>query len=147
MQFPLEWGFIQTSLSSAPFGHVIPSLFVSQKNSLNIYIALRRGSTSGFLSSSLYLCCPKFSMPGPLLLAPPPLSDILFPSLFFAGVSTQAGGGGSTHPFLPVSSAPQTLSGLMFPRIPETWCCKSGGRPGLYCGSDTRCPPQIDSVL
>ena len=33
----------------------IPSLFLSHKNSLNIYMTLRRGSMSGFLSSSLFI--------------------------------------------------------------------------------------------
>ena len=85
---------MKTYLMSAPFGHMIPSLLASQKNSWNLSITLIRGSTSGFLSSSLYLCCPEFSTPEPILPEPPPLFDFLLPSLFCAGLSTQAGGGG-----------------------------------------------------
>ena len=91
MQVPLEWNFMHTSLPSAPSGHVMPSLFVSHKNSLNISITLRRESTSGFLSSSTFCCCPKFSPPELLLTTPPLFYNILCPSCFCAGISTQEG--------------------------------------------------------
>ena len=92
VQFPLKWNFMQISLPYAPFETLMPPLFVSQKNSLNISANLRRGSKSGFLSSSLCLCCPKFSLHDPLLPATPPLFDLIFPSFFCAGISIQVGG-------------------------------------------------------
>ena len=88
MKSHLEWNFMHTSLPPAPFGNVMQSLFVSQKNPRNISITRRLGSTPGFLYSYLYLFCTEFSPSDPFLPAPLPLSDLLRPLFFCAGIST-----------------------------------------------------------
>ena len=67
------------------------SLFTSQKNYLNLSITLICGSTSGFLSSYLCLCCPEFSPLDTILPVTPLLSDLLIPLILCAGISTQTG--------------------------------------------------------
>ena len=82
---------MQISLPSASFGHVWLPMFAGMKNFRNFYIILRRGSTSGFLSSSLFLCWSKPTPPDPPTPQMPPLSDFLFPSVLYDDRSTQAG--------------------------------------------------------
>ena len=96
---PFEWKFVKVSLPSTLFGHVMTSLFGWMKKYLNLSITLRRGSMSGFLFSSLFLCCPKPSLPYPPPPETPRLSEFLLPPFLCAGSSTQAGVGGD--PFAP----------------------------------------------
>ena len=69
----------------------MPYLFDLLKNPQNLSITLRRGSTSGFLSSSIFLYCPKPPPPEPPLPKPPPLSDFLLLTSVCSSSSTQAG--------------------------------------------------------
>ena len=78
-------------------------------------ITLRRGSTSGFLSSFLCICCPEFSPPDLLLPTPPPLSDLLHQYLFCAGISTHSGGGCNLFtPFYLSLHLPKLCQGYCF---------------------------------
>ena len=79
------------------------------EKSQNLSITLRRGSTSGFLASSIFLCCPKPPSPKPPL---PLLSDFLFLLFFCSGSSAQVWGGGLIHStlFTRIFSSPNYVS-------------------------------------
>ena len=60
---------------------------------------------------------------------------------------TMQGGLWSTQLTLTVSATLRTPQGLPLLRLSETWCYSYAGILGPVCGSNPRCPPQIEVVL
>ena len=147
-QFPFEWNLMLISLLSAPFGHVIMYLFSWQKNLRNLSITLRHGSTSGFLSSSLFLCCSNPSPSNPHLAQTTAALWFSSPNaLLLRHIQPDGGWWWSINPFLHVPEAFQNMSVPLSPCLAMAWWWKNAGTPGISCGFWPLCMHQRDGVL
>ena len=133
---------MRISLPYSPFEHVWPSLFTGLEKFRNLSINLRCGSTSMFLSSSLFLSWPKPPPP-----KPPSISGLLCPLAFCAGNSTQAGLLVIYLPVLYIAVTFQTTPVILSTPLPGTSYYMSALIPAPAFGFYPQCLHQNFGLL